>query len=70
MAPQPDASLRDRSPIDSPSYALRADLADRLAVYRHAAREGGRAVDALSQPSPRQAGAPLRPEGATPGTVI
>ncbi|WP_419896715.1 hypothetical protein [Roseomonas sp. USHLN139] len=31
-----DAALKSRSPADSPSYALRRDLAERLATHRGA----------------------------------
>jgi hypothetical protein len=66
MAPQPDAVLRDRSPTDSPSYALRADLADRLARHRRATRDGGQSPEPMSTTLGRPIAIPLWPEGATP----
>lgn len=47
MVPSGTTFLKDRSNPDSPSYALRAALAERLAAHRAKARDAGAGIAQL-----------------------
>lgn len=57
--------LRDRSALDSPSYALRAALAERLAAHRMAVREAGNRLGLML----KSTGAALPPAPLRPARV-